>query len=169
MPVTVRVPGSVEWIGASWHDSAALTSKGYFDWGYNASGQLGDGSKADSDVPVEVKLPLQVQKAAIGGSVAGNGQTIVVLENGRAMVWGNGAYGQLGNGGGDALNPIPLALPGSPSVVASGGGTLYVVIANDLYAIGENNRGQAGTGTPDKAVTQLREIQLGVTSVERQR
>jgi alpha-tubulin suppressor-like RCC1 family protein len=165
VPVTVPVPGSVEWIGASWHDSAALTSTGYFDWGYNAAGQLGNGSNTASDVPVKVKLPSPVQEAAIGGSVASNGQTIVLLRNGHVMVWGNGAYGQLGNGGHDAVNPIPFAVPGRPSVIASGGGTLYLVIAHDLYAIGQNNGGQAGTGTFDSSVPKLTEIESGVKSV----
>jgi alpha-tubulin suppressor-like RCC1 family protein len=165
VPVKVPVPGNIEWIGASWCDSAALTTSGYFDWGYNADGQLGDGSTTFSDLPVEVKLPSTVQMAAIGGSVPNNGQTIVLLNNGQVMVWGNGAYGQLENGGLDARTPIPFAVPGSPSVISAGGDTFYLVIADDLYAIGGNNGGQVGTGTPSGAVTELREIQSGVDSV----
>jgi alpha-tubulin suppressor-like RCC1 family protein len=165
VPVAVQIPGHVEWIGASWNDSAALTSQGYFDWGYNAAGQLGDGSTTDTDVPVQVTLPSPVQMASIGGSVATNGQTMVLLESGQVMVWGNGAYGQLENGGGNALTPISFAVPGSPSVITSGGGTFYLVIANDLYAIGENKNGQAGTGTSEASVTELTKIQSGVNSV----
>jgi alpha-tubulin suppressor-like RCC1 family protein len=166
VPVRVPVPGRVEWIGASWEDSAALTSTGYFDWGYNGGGQLGDGSTTDRDKPVMVKLPSRVQMAAIGGSLGTNGQTIVLLKNGQVMGWGNGAYGQLENGDDDALTAIPFAVPGEPSAIASGGGTVYLVIAHRLYTIGENNSGQAGTGTPNGSVTQLTEIQSGVDSVE---
>jgi alpha-tubulin suppressor-like RCC1 family protein len=103
--------------------------------------------------------------ASIGGSVSGNGRTIILLTNGKAMVWGNGAYGQWGNGGRTALTPIPFAVPGRPSVIASGGGTLYLVIAHDLYAIGENGKGQAGIGTPGPSVPALTKVQSGVKSV----
>ncbi len=127
--------------------------------------QLGNGTTTLSDLPVRVKLPSPVQMAAIGGSVADNGQTVVLLKNGQVMVWGNGDYGQLGNGGGNALARIPFAVPGQPSVIASGGGTFYLVIAQDLYAIGENNDGQAGTGTSGSSVTQLTEVASGVKSV----
>jgi alpha-tubulin suppressor-like RCC1 family protein len=165
VPVKVRVPGRVQWIGASWHDSAALTSRGYFDWGYNAAGQLGDGTTTDSDLPVRIELPSPVKMAAIGGSESDNGQTILLLKDGQVMVWGNGTYGQLGNGAGDAVGPIPFAVPARPSVIASGGGTLYLVIAGNLYSIGENDGGQAGSGTSGSSVTRLTEIQAGVKSV----
>jgi hypothetical protein len=46
---------------SSWEGSGALLSNGtYYDWGYNAAGQLGGGRNADSDVPVRVRVPARV-------------------------------------------------------------------------------------------------------------
>ena len=44
----------------------ALTSTGaVLAWGYNAQGELGDGSRKNTDVPVKVKLPTGVKVTAI--------------------------------------------------------------------------------------------------------
>src|SRR6186713_1482747 len=62
-------------------------------WGTNKSGQLGNGSNNDSNVPVEVK--------ALGSHVseisAGANHTCAVVD-GAAYCWGNNAAGQLGDG-----------------------------------------------------------------------
>jgi len=56
--------------------SGALLSTGaYNNWGYNAAGQLGHGSTANSAVPVRVKLPASVRQVSQGGSGPANGQT----------------------------------------------------------------------------------------------
>jgi hypothetical protein len=68
---------------------ALLSNGAYYDWGYNAAGQLGNGSTANSDVPVEVKLPAPVRQVFQGGSGATNGQTIAILANGSVWAWGD--------------------------------------------------------------------------------
>jgi alpha-tubulin suppressor-like RCC1 family protein len=59
---------------SSWEGSGALLSTGaYYNWGYNAAGQLGNGSTDDSDAPVHVPLSEPVRRVFQGGSEAKNG------------------------------------------------------------------------------------------------
>ena len=59
-PVGVLLPAGaqVTAIRGGEFDSMALTAKGHvLTWGYDADGELGDGSNASSDTPVRVTLP----------------------------------------------------------------------------------------------------------------
>jgi len=98
---------------ASWGGSGALLSTGaYYDWGYNAAGQLGDGSTADSDVPARVGLPAAVRQVSQGGSGAANGQTVVVLADGAVLAWGDNQKGQLGDGSTTSSDvPVRVRVP----------------------------------------------------------
>ena len=61
---------------SSWEGSGALLANGdYYNWEHNPSGQLGNGSTANSAVPVRVDLPNPVTKVFQGGSGPKNGQT----------------------------------------------------------------------------------------------
>jgi alpha-tubulin suppressor-like RCC1 family protein len=60
VPVAVKVPAGTKAtaISGGGHHSLALTSTGQvLAWGYNASGELGDGNTTQRDVPVKVRLP----------------------------------------------------------------------------------------------------------------
>ncbi len=89
----------VKALTSSWMGSGALMNDGsYYDWGYNASGQLGNGTTTNSAVPVHVPLPAPVAQASMGGSTAANGQTIVLLDERRCLDLGQRSFGQMGNG-----------------------------------------------------------------------
>jgi hypothetical protein len=150
--VTGLGSGTVTSVVASWGDAGVLLSNGtYYDWGYNDAGQLGDGTTAQSDSPVQVTLPGQVAQVAQGGSEAGNGQTLVMLSNGSLYAWGNDASYQLGDGKtGLQTSPERIYAPDGVTyqTLASGGGTSYAIsTAGDVYAWGANGSGQVGDGT----------------------
>jgi alpha-tubulin suppressor-like RCC1 family protein len=141
---------------ASWGDTGALLSSGdYYDWGYNGGGQVGDATTTNADVPYLVPLPAAVTQPAQGGSVASNGQTIVLLSGGVVYAWGNGEYYQLGNGvKGNQTSPVKITPPSGVSyaTVASGGSTCYGISkSGGVWAWGQNANGQVGNGTTKTA------------------
>jgi alpha-tubulin suppressor-like RCC1 family protein len=138
---------------ASFAGSGALLANGeYFDWGYDGDGQLGDGRFGrSSDVPVRVKLPDPVRQVAQGGSIWGNGQTLVLLSNGELWSWGANFHGQLGaeTTESQAL-PVRFYPPARVTYesLASSGITSYAVSsAGNVYAWGGSPAGQVGDGT----------------------
>jgi alpha-tubulin suppressor-like RCC1 family protein len=152
----VRVVGldgsSVTELVAAFANSGALLSDGeYFDWGYNANGQLGDGHLGgSSDVPVQVPLPQPVTEVAQGGSIWNNGQTLVILGDGSLWAWGDDSDYQLGDGV-RGMQPTPVRFYAPPGVtyqsLATGSATSYAVsTAGNVYAWGVSFVGQLGDG-----------------------
>jgi alpha-tubulin suppressor-like RCC1 family protein len=137
---------------SSWEGSGALLSTGaYYDWGYNAVGQLGDARTTNSATPVQVKLPGPVRQVSQGGSGAANGQTVALLANGSVWAWGNNEHGQLGDGSTVSSDvPVRVKVPAQVSVltVDSGGYACYAIDnSGRLWAWGGNKNGQLGTGS----------------------
>jgi alpha-tubulin suppressor-like RCC1 family protein len=155
---------------SSWEGSGALLSTGaYYDWGYNAAGQLGDGSRANSAVPVQVKLPAPVRQVSQGGSGPTNGQTIAILAGGSVWTWGNNSRGQLGDGG-TASSDVPLrvSVPAAVTFVTvnSGGYSCYAIDSSGrLWAWGGNQNGQLGTGRTTRVQTAPVDVGLHLTQV----
>jgi alpha-tubulin suppressor-like RCC1 family protein len=145
---------------ASWSNTGAVVSGGeYFDWGYDDAGQLGDGTtgaSGASDAPVRVTLPGPVAQAAEGGSLASNGQTLVLLSDGSVYAWGNDAFYQLGDGKTASEDRPERILPPrgvTYKTLATGGNTSYAIsTAGNVYAWGNSLVGQVGDGlsTPAK-------------------
>jgi alpha-tubulin suppressor-like RCC1 family protein len=172
-PVTVTgLPAGarVTALTSSWNGSGALLSNGtYYDWGYNAAGQLGDGQTVSSDVPVKVNLPAAVRQVSQGGSGASNGQTIAVLANGSIWVWGANKTGQLGNGTTASSDvPEPFHVPAGVTFVTvnSGGYACYAIDQRgQLWAWGGNNYAQLGTGSSAQFDPTPADVGLHLTQV----
>ena len=113
-------------------------------WGYNNSGQLGDGTQLLRKVPVRV-----VGLSGAGALVAG-GQHSLALANGEAWVWGRGDWGQLGDGTTAAYRVQPTRLSTLSNLVALGAGayhSLAIDSAGSVWSWGYNNYSQLGDGT----------------------
>ncbi len=155
---------------SSWEGSGALLANGaYYDWGYNAAGQLGNGTTASSDVPVEVTLPAAVHQVFQGGSGATNGQTVAILADGSVWAWGDNKKGQLGNGGRtNSLVPVRVDVPAGVTFVAvnSGGYSCYAIDSSGrLWAWGGNDNGQLGTGAGGRIEKTPVDVGLHLTQV----
>ena len=168
----VRLPSDVgvSALTTSWEGSGALLADGtYYDWGYNPHGQLGDGSRADSDVPVKVALPAPVRQVFQGGSGATNGQSVALLSDGSVWAWGDNGRGQVGDGTTtDAPVPVRVHVPADVRFVTvdSGGYASYAVDATGrLWAWGGNNNGQLGLGPGVRIETEPVAVGIHVTAV----
>ena len=71
--------------------------------GRELDAQLGDGTRVDSSVPVDVA---GLDGLAVATAGRNFGHTCVVLENGGIQCWGNNDAGQLGNGVNTRLAPV---------------------------------------------------------------
>jgi alpha-tubulin suppressor-like RCC1 family protein len=165
VPVKVKGLGRrahVVFLVAAFANSGALLADGkYLDWGTNGQGQLGTGTpRKRSDVPVTVPLPARVQQVTQGGSVPGNGQTLVLLTNGDLYAWGADGQGQFGDEK-TAAQPSPeLITPPSGvtyQALATSGGTSYgISTTGDVYAWGGGKEGQIGNGTTESSFTPVK-------------
>jgi alpha-tubulin suppressor-like RCC1 family protein len=161
---------SVTELVASFANAGALLSNGeYFDWGYDGNGQLGNGrTRTSSDVPVHVALPGAVTQVAQGGSIWGNGQTLVMLSGGSLWSWGDDSSGQLGDGR-TGVAPLPLRFYPPAGVtyksLATGSATSYAVsTTGDVYAWGVGHVGQLGDGFTNTALVPVL-VASGATSI----
>jgi alpha-tubulin suppressor-like RCC1 family protein len=154
VPVTGLAGQDVTALVSSFGNAGALLADGqYYDWGYNAAGQLGDGKAGKkSSVPVQVTLPdpSPVVQAAEGGSAKTNGQTFVMLADGSLYAWGDDGHSQLGDGRTVAeASPEQIFPPAGVTyaTVATGGNTSYAISTSGIiYAWGQARRGQLGNG-----------------------
>ena len=173
VPVKVKGLGPsahVVFLVAAFANSGALLADGkYLDWGTNGRGQLGIGTlRKRSDVPVTVPLPTGVQQVTQGGSVPGNGQTLVLLTNGDLYAWGDDGQGQLGDGKTTARSAPELITPPSGvtyQALATSGGTSYgISTTRDVYAWGGGKEGQIGNGTTESSFTPVK-VASGATGI----
>jgi alpha-tubulin suppressor-like RCC1 family protein len=166
LPSTARVTT----LTSSWEGSGALLANGaYYNWGYNAAGQLGDGTTTDSAVPVQVALPESVQQAFQGGSGPKNGQTVAILANGSVWSWGDNDRGQLGNGT-RVSSSVPQRVDVPQGVtfvrVSSGGYASYAIDGSGrLWTWGDNRSGQLGTGSSTGMATKPVSVDIHLTQV----
>jgi alpha-tubulin suppressor-like RCC1 family protein len=168
----IGLPGGVKVtaLTSSWEGSGALLSDGgYYDWGYNAAGQLGVGTTTDSAMPVKVDLPGPVTQAFQGGSGPKNGQTLAVVANGSVWTWGNNDRGQLGVGTQTNSDvPVQVHVPRGVTLlkVGSGGFASYGIDRTGrLWAWGDNSNGQLGTGSGHPSETLPVDVRIHVTQI----
>ena len=156
IPVPVSLPSgtTVIAIAAGEQHNLALTSTGtVLAWGYNYWGQLGNGTTTTtgcscSRSPVLVSLAPGTSVAAIAG---GRAHSLAVTSAGQVLAWGNGQYGQLGNGlTSDSSIPIQLSMaPGTVvgGIAAGSDHSLVFTSRGQVLAWGYNYHGELGNGT----------------------
>jgi alpha-tubulin suppressor-like RCC1 family protein len=107
-------------IAAGEHHCVALGSDGkVYTWGKNDSGQLGDSTNINSNVPVAVKTSGVLNGKTITQVASGASHCVVLGSNGKVYTWGENGSGQLGNNSTTSSNvpveasfsqPLPVEL-----------------------------------------------------------
>ncbi len=129
--------------------SLAVTTSGQvYAWGYNGSGELGDGTTTNRLTPVPVKLPKGVKVTAVR---AGGVFALGLTSTGKVYAWGSNAAGELGNGTTKTrLKPVPVTLPKGVTVKAISAGFengLALTSTGRVLAWGAGAAGQLGDGS----------------------
>ena len=141
------------------HTCAILDNGSVSCWGDGANGQLGNGGTSVKSTPT-LTSSLGTGRSAVALS-SGQYHTCAILDNGSVSCWGDGANGQLGNGGTSNQNTPTLTSSlgtGRTAVALSSGEshTCAILDNGSVSCWGYGNYGQLGNGgTSDKSTPTL--------------
>ena len=128
------------------HTCALLESGAIQCWGFNTSGQLGDGTTILRALPVDViALPGPIASITAGGI-----HTCALTSNGEALCWGENRDGQSGDGPFTArlLPTSVVGLAAGVRVISAGWKHTCAILADEsIMCWGENGSGQLGDGS----------------------
>ncbi len=145
-PVQVRQLNKVTAIAAGARHSLALRADNTVRaWGDNSYGQLGNGTKENSEA---VRQVFFLDRA--GAISAAGFSSAALLIDGTVRTWGANQHGHLGNGRrtGTQLQPGRVEDLGAVTAIAMGTGHLVVLKEEGaVWAWGGNESGQTGDGT----------------------
>lgn len=148
------------------HTCAVASDHHAYCWGRNINGQLGDGTGANSLVPVAVETTGELAGKSVVSVSAGHTHSCAVTTDGLAYCWGSDFNGQLGTDlGGGSLVPLPVDMAGvfagkTISVISAGvAQTCAIASDHKAYCWGANAKGQLGDGT-----TQERSLPVAVST-----
>jgi alpha-tubulin suppressor-like RCC1 family protein len=145
VPVQVSGLTGITAIAGGAYHSLALKSDGtVWAWGYNGSGELGNGNNTNTLVPVQVSGLTGVIAIACGNSFS-----IAIRNDSTVWTWGSNLEGELGNGA-NTGSYIAVQVSGLTKVIAIAGGVHHsLALKKDgtVWAWGFNLYGQLGNGS----------------------
>ncbi len=165
-PVAVTgLSSGVSAISAGGSHTCALTTTGGVEcWGYNATGELGNGTTVNSSVPVAVS-GLSSGVAAVD---AGGSQTCALSTTGGVKCWGYNNNGQLGNGttvnSSTPVNVTGLS-SGATAIDVGGYHACAITSSGSTLCWGQNAYGQLGNGTGTGATTPVATLLADAASI----
>lgn len=165
--ITAQPPVS----GGQYHTCALSNDDTVKCWGYNAFGQLGNGSNTDASLPVNVVgLNAGVKAVTSGAYFSCALNRNIDNTNSAVQCWGNNASGQLGNGTTiDSSSPVTISGLTAETVTISTGNQHACAVDNTgaLQCWGNNVAGQLGNGltTSSNNPVNVNGLASGVTAV----
>jgi len=163
-PVQALIISNVKAISAGgWHSVALKNDGTVWCWGWNADGQLGDGTLVDKSIPTQVPGLTGIVKIA-----AGTYHVLALKNDGTVWAWGDNVSGQIGDGTVNTDKSSPVQVSGLTGVVNIASGRFFsLAVKNDgtVWTWGENLYGQLGNGTVANSSTPVQVSGLtGITS-----
>jgi alpha-tubulin suppressor-like RCC1 family protein len=123
-------------------------------WGYNAWGQLGDGTVTVRSSPVQVGLLTNWSKLGVG-----TGSSFAIKNDDTLWVWGLGSLGALGLGNTTTYSsPKQLGTDTWSQIKGSKNGCRAIRSDGTLWGWGDNAHGQVGSGN---TTTYSSPVQIG--------
>ncbi|MCC6473301.1 MAG: Ig-like domain repeat protein, partial [Burkholderiales bacterium] len=147
VPTQITALSAIGAIAAGERHAVALKSDGssVWTWGYNADGELGDGTDAQRNTPVQV-----FGLGGVSQIAAGSYHTLALKNDGTVWAWGYNNYGALGNTSTQSSS-VPrqvLGLPGTVNQLAGGDYSSFALKSDGtVWAWGYNANGRLGDGT----------------------
>jgi len=157
-------------ISAGQNHACTIADSQAYCWGYNAYGQLGNGTATTYGAPVAVSTSGVLNGQTVTAISAGVNHTCAVA-GGQAYCWGYNGYGQLGNGT-TTSSTVPVAVSTSGvlgghlviAINAGGNHTCAVADNGQAYCWGYNGYGQLGNGTTTSSTVPVAVATWGVLS-----
>ncbi|MCP3875173.1 MAG: tandem-95 repeat protein, partial [Desulfobacteraceae bacterium] len=148
----------------NYHSTILKDDGSVWTWGYNNSGQLGDGTRDHRNTPDKVPELSNIISVACGSS-----HTIALKNDGSVWTWGYDAHGQLGDGNSNNNGRTPVKAIGLSDVISISGGASHSIALKEngtVWTWGNNNSGQLGDGanTSQNAPVQVTDLS-NVTSI----
>lgn len=138
IPLPARMPTNRSWgrvnsISSGNHHTVALTSTGkVLAWGANYYGQLGTRDTTNRSTPVLVRIPNL--RGHVVEVVAGGDSVLARSSNREVYAWGQGRFGQNGNGKtADATRPHRVELPHKSRVTGVHAGRYHHLVQTNHH------------------------------------
>ncbi|MGH3646150.1 MAG: Ig-like domain-containing protein [Micromonosporaceae bacterium] len=155
--VDVPLTGVLALAAGDSHTCARVTADAVKCWGFNGSGQLGDGTTTMRKRPTAVPaLDGSVNSKKAKLITAGDFHSCATRTDGAMVCWGSDSNGQLGNGSPLSNSATPVvaipapeeseAIPLVTSISASRRNTCARMLDTSVSCWGDNSRGQLGDG-----------------------
>jgi RHS repeat-associated protein len=149
--------------GGEYHSLAVRVDGTAWAWGFNAFGQLGNGTTTNSSLPGQIP-------GIVGatGVAAGAMHSVMLKADGSVWTWGFNGSGQLGAGTTtNSSTPLPVAgVAGATQVAAGNNHTLARKSDGTVADWGQNDAGQLGNGATSNSSVPVTVSGLsGVTAV----